>query len=595
MRTTRAALRAQAYEEEMAIHVDADAHKDEQLDDQSPARPVLRDITEANSSPAVDEPTDTSTQPDENAKVAKTDTTEQGRDESEQEPAPVQGLSQQDQRGLVTENTDNAGEEKEEGSVERPEEQTPRRGISSSCKTPKFNPEIHAPGESQDAGDDETREDSFVDSIKSRSPTKLSRESAQPDSFLEDITSRTPLRANSRIEDSVDAIDALEEAIEQVADTLPKLEHLNLESPVKVTKKTPEKQALSPLHGQTKEATPAVRQTSIDQQRVSKTPASAKKPVLGSASKQIKTNTPVRSQAEPLSTAKPAKRASIAMAHAAPKIAPQKETRTQLSFSNSPLKQQQQTHAKKRATSGPLSTSRPGFVPAKSTKAPTRSNFSLPGEAIAAKIKAQREERAKKEEEEKTRQSFKARPAPPTTSRPSLAPRENRASQARFSAIRSGSNKENVTPRQIPATVSNPASTITVNKTRPDANKANSSVRRTTLPPKPTSTAPRVSFAPRVASLAAGQKLTVSKENAAQQKAKGKEVFGRAKMEKEAAEKERREKEEATKKARAEAAERGRQASREWAEKQKRKMDAVKAAKAASGTAANPAPMVPAA
>jgi hypothetical protein len=63
-----------------------------------------------------------------------------------------------------------------------------------------------------------------------------------------------------------------------------------------------------------------------------------------------------------------------------------------------------------------------------------------------------------------------------------------------------------------------------------------------------------------------------------QQKIKGREVFNRDKMEKEAKDRERREKEEAAKQARAQAAERGRIASREWAEKQRKKMqDAVRA------------------
>jgi hypothetical protein len=66
--------------------------------------------------------------------------------------------------------------------------------------------------------------------------------------------------------------------------------------------------------------------------------------------------------------------------------------------------------------------------------------------------------------------------------------------------------------------------------------------------------------------------------DAVQQKLKGKEVFNRDKNEKEAKERERREKEEAAKQARAQAAERGRIASREWAEKQRQKMlSAVKA------------------
>ena len=55
-------------------------------------------------------------------------------------------------------------------------------------------------------------------------------------------------------------------------------------------------------------------------------------------------------------------------------------------------------------------------------------------------------------------------------------------------------------------------------------------------------------------------------------KLKGREVFNRDRMEKEARERERKEKEEAAKRARAEAAERGRIASREWAERQRKKM-----------------------
>jgi hypothetical protein len=67
-------------------------------------------------------------------------------------------------------------------------------------------------------------------------------------------------------------------------------------------------------------------------------------------------------------------------------------------------------------------------------------------------------------------------------------------------------------------------------------------------------------------------KAVVTPVDAAQQKLKGREVFNRDRMEKEARERERKEKEEAAKRARAEAAERGRIASREWAERQRKKM-----------------------
>jgi len=72
--------------------------------------------------------------------------------------------------------------------------------------------------------------------------------------------------------------------------------------------------------------------------------------------------------------------------------------------------------------------------------------------------------------------------------------------------------------------------------------------------------------------LADGDKSIVIPVDAAAMKSKGKRVFNRDRMEKETMERERKEKEEAAKKARAEAAERGRIASREWAERQRKKL-----------------------
>jgi hypothetical protein len=72
----------------------------------------------------------------------------------------------------------------------------------------------------------------------------------------------------------------------------------------------------------------------------------------------------------------------------------------------------------------------------------------------------------------------------------------------------------------------------------------------------------------------------VTPVDAVMQKIKGKEVFNRDKMEKDARDRERKEKEEAAKQARAQAAERGRIASREWAERQRNKMLAAVKAKA---------------
>jgi hypothetical protein len=235
---------------------------------------------------------------------------------------------------------------------------------------------------------------------------------------------------------------------------------------------------------------------------------------------------------------------------------------------------------KKRVPSDTLSTSRPGFVPAKSSKPATKSTFTLPGEAYAAKMKAQREEKQRKEEEEAAaKRKFKARPAPSAGGRPSVLPRENKASQARLSRVFSGTDKENIEPKVT--TSKRPVSMIIDHKKV--RTERNSSVRQAaSVISSSTSREPKFAAnVPRVASLTS--KSAVPKEELApnvQKKVSGKEVFGRSRLELKKQEDEKREKEEAARKARAEAAERGRQASREWAEKQKAKLAAQKAPKA---------------
>jgi hypothetical protein len=64
---------------------------------------------------------------------------------------------------------------------------------------------------------------------------------------------------------------------------------------------------------------------------------------------------------------------------------------------------------------------------------------------------------------------------------------------------------------------------------------------------------------------------TLSVAEAQQQKQRGKEVYNRGHKSQDEVEKEKREREAAAKKSRRQAAERGRQASREWAERQRAK------------------------
>ncbi|KAI5204099.1 hypothetical protein AUEXF2481DRAFT_8166 [Aureobasidium subglaciale EXF-2481] len=186
-------------------------------------------------------------------------------------------------------------------------------------------------------------------------------------------------------------------------------------------------------------------------------------------------------------------------------------------------------------------------VTTRSTKPVTKATFQLSSDVFAAKMKAQKEERLKKEKEEEEKREavrksgFKARPVP-RVKEPAVV-RMNAASRAR---IPSGETNG------ITRTTSVRDSTSLAQKRLSSFHPTASSSSTAALPPRAaTSFQKRQSMAPFVS--------------------KGKEVFGRAVATKEKEDKEKKEKEEAAKKARAEAAEKGRQASRDWAAKKKEK------------------------
>lgn len=242
--------------------------------------------------------------------------------------------------------------------------------------------------------------------------------------------------------------------------------------------------------------------------------------------------------------------------------------------------------------------------PPKSKKAPTTTTFQLPGEAVAAKLKAAREERMKKQaEENENKAAFKARPAPVLKKTPSV--RQTAASKARESnvtgkppapapGLKGARGVNTASSASIKPRV--PSNFHTSKPTEPNdlkvAKRPNATKPRTSLSgtkPTITNSGPRPSTTgPATTSTAAPGQRIPSKGTA-----KGREVFSRAALAKETAEKEKREKEEAARKARLAAAERGRQASREWAEKQKMKKlgikpDAQRPAPNAKETAAAP-------
>jgi hypothetical protein len=210
----------------------------------------------------------------------------------------------------------------------------------------------------------------------------------------------------------------------------------------------------------------------------------------------------------------------------------------------------------------------------KSTKAPTQSTFQLPGEVVAAKLKAAKDARLAKEAEESKKKPFKARPVPASLSK-APAVRQTNSSIAREQRI-SGKPIELVNGIHRPMSVADSHHSRSASVSRPfppkSAVNAPSQLRSSTamafnLDSSSNSRPPSVAQSNRSGSGSGNAVIS-----------KGKEVYNRPAQLLAAAEQERREKEEATKKARAEAAARSRALSREWAEKQKAKKVAPPAA-----------------
>ncbi|KAF7192986.1 hypothetical protein HII31_05677 [Pseudocercospora fuligena] len=364
--------------------------------------------------------------------------------------------------------------------------------------------------------------------------------------------------------DAISAMDALEDEVERINSEVPEVQ-------------------TSPEKPKTRKVTPVVRTTKASQARISLAHGpkdAAKVPALGR---------PRQSSA----------RQSIAQSQLSQSTA-KRVTSTSSARSN-PGSHDEDINVEKKEVNIPHSKPRPMSLqfptpppPPKSTKAPTKSTFQLPGEAIAAKLKAAKEARMQKEAEESTaKKTFKARPAPSFTKRPPPPVRQTSTSKARESIMngqpvattsskrphsvattRLAMNKAPITTKKpdVPAKVApkltSSTNTSSSSKTRPVSGVPPKAAKSLSVTKRPSTVMgtldkPRTSLAPKPNPPATAQKTNGT--------AKGKEVFNRVAQAKSNAEKEKREKEEAAKKARAAAAERGRQASRDWAEKQRLK------------------------
>ncbi|EEY17288.1 predicted protein [Verticillium alfalfae VaMs.102] len=202
----------------------------------------------------------------------------------------------------------------------------------------------------------------------------------------------------------------------------------------------------------------------------------------------------------------------------------------------------------------------------RSIKAPTRPNFELPGEAISRRKREQREKELREQEEaEKKRREFRAQPVRVNPAA-STFPRATAASRAR--RVKAGAGVEENAPlaRSTSVTTASTAlkrmsmvsgGTVGVRRARHSAGSGTSSGTSSGM-----------------SSGMSSRRSAVSVEEVQRQRLRGKVIYEQDNCYVEERERERREREASAKRAREEAAERSRQASRAWAEKQKRRLTA---------------------
>lgn len=131
-----------------------------------------------------------------------------------------------------------------------------------------------------------------------------------------------------------------------------------------------------------------------------------------------------------------------------------------MSFSASPAKSNPSTHQRRVTSGGVLSTSKPGFIPTKSSKPTTTSTFSLPGEAIAEKLKAKKE--AREEQKKQPKVSIAEQKAAKLK-----ADREAREERVRLNQIKAKEAEEEKENRKPQRPVS--MSALTISKARAEA------------------------------------------------------------------------------------------------------------------------------
>jgi hypothetical protein len=217
------------------------------------------------------------------------------------------------------------------------------------------------------------------------------------------VASNTTSGSASQVEDPIEAIDALEDEIDKVVKIIPSLD--SPLSPVKprVTKKADKPKAV-------------LKAPSSSLSR----PAPVTKPSANrmAATTQPSATTRIKSLAEPKKPATAIARAVSTKTRPKPILAESKPKDKHIAEKAQDGRPVDHLVAKRRPVSVSFPTPPP---PPKSKKPTTTASFTLPGEAVAAKLKAQKLERQKREEEEAAKKrEFKARPAPTVSTSPCI-------------------------------------------------------------------------------------------------------------------------------------------------------------------------------
>ncbi|KAI1297378.1 hypothetical protein F5Y03DRAFT_369812 [Xylaria venustula] len=203
---------------------------------------------------------------------------------------------------------------------------------------------------------------------------------------------------------------------------------------------------------------------------------------------------------------------------------------------------------------------------AKSAKLPTRPTFELPGEAISRRKREEHQAQLKaQEEEERKRREFKARPRPSHTLAATV-PRDTIASRARQNKVTLTENSAQVpaSNKRGPTTAGyHPRSALSSTINQPQLHGRELRAEESSIGASRATSTSTVS--------ASDKRSSLSTEDVQMQKLRGHEIYRRDNSLTSSRMREKCERETLTKLAREEAAERSRQKSREWAAKQAKK------------------------